>query len=300
MMKKIKEFFKKQKLRLVSWYSETYYPVKRVILLLTLCSLVAFGLGSCSTKKPYKQASAAPDSSANVQWITINYQPQFYYPTAYGSEVKLASDTQLIIRDGKLYYKFFKNEHLLGSTSIDTYVYYYLYSTEDKVYHYSSMPIQVASTFNADLLAKVSAGSYYISDIRFSNVIDTIDNNCFFEFRCDKVGGGDDRSLGAVLLTCTTKVPEGYSLHLTSLPFFDYTIVTSDTNSHLYQLGYEQGYNKGISETLGDISPWHVLVQGVDDLFNAKIFGTISIGLLFELGLGIILFGFVIKLFFGG
>lgn len=300
MMKKIKDFFLKQKNRFVSWYKFTYYPVKRVILLLTLCSLVAFGFGSCSTKKPYKQASAAPDSSANVQWITINYQPQFYYPTAYGSEVKLASDTQLIIRDGKLYYKFFKNEHLLGSTSIDTYVYYYLYSTEDKVYHYSSMPIQVASTFNADLLAKVSVGSYYISDIRFSNVIDTIDNNCFFEFRCDKVGGGDDRSLGAVLLKCTTKVPDGYSLHLTSLPFFDYTIVTSETNSHLYQLGYEQGYNKGISETLKDIEPWQVIVDGLDSFMNIKLFGSISLGTVLKIGLAMLLVGLIIKIFLGG
>lgn len=67
-----------------------------------------------------------------------------------------------------------------------------------------------------------------------------------------------------------------------------------------YDKGFQAGYNKGISETLDDVSPWGVLVNAVDTFFNAKIFGTISLGLLFELGLGVILFGFVIKLFYGG
>lgn len=299
-MKKVKEFFKKQKNRFVSWYKETYYPVKCVILLLTLCFLVAFGLGSCSTKKPYKHASAAPLPDNNVQWITINYQPQFYYLTSIGTDVKLASDTQLIVRDGKLYYKFSKSELLLGSTSIDTSVYCYYYSNSDKVYKYSIIPIQIASTFNLDLLNKISEGSYYISDITFDNRIDPQHNYCFFDFRCDKVGGGDDRSLGAVLMTCATTVPDGYSFQLTTTPFFNYNIVTSATNSQLYNLGYQDGYNTGLSETLADITPWQILVQGIDSFFNAKIFGTISIGLLFELGLGVILFGFVIKLFYGG
>ncbi len=301
MMKKIKDFFKKQKQRFASWYSETYYPVKRVILLITLCSLVAFGLGSCSAKKPYKQASAAPTADKKVIWITINYQPQFYYPTSDGTvEVKLASDTQLFIRDGAMYYKFFKNEVLLSNSTTSTYVYYYQYRANEKAYTYSSMPVGVASTIDTNLLAKVYDGSYYISNISFENYLHGSNNYCFFSFNVRPVGGGDSHSLGAVYITCNRTVPEGYDFKLTSVPFFSYNIVTSDVNSDAYRLGYEQGYNKGVSESLKDISPWQVLVQGVDDLFNAKIFGNISIGLLFELGLGIILFGFMIKLFFGG
>ena len=94
------------------------------------------------------------------------------------------------------------------------------------------------------------------------------------------------------------------SIKSSDYPWYKFYISYGDRSLNQYNLGYnygyEVGYNKGLSESLPDISPWQVLVQGVDDFFNAKIFGNISIGLLFELGLGIILFGFVIKLFFGG
>lgn len=301
MMKNIREFFKKQKKRFLSWYSNTLYPVKRVILLVILCSLVAFGLGSCSIKKPFKQASAAPAPDKKVIWITINYQPQFYYPTDDGTvEVKLASDTQLFIRDGAMYYKFFKNEVLLSNSTTSTYVYYYQYRSTEKAYTYSSMPVGVASTIDSNLLANVYDGSYYISDISFENYLNGSNNYCFFAFHVRPVGGGDSRSLGAVWITCNRTVPNGYNFKLTTVPFFSYNIVTSDVNSDAYRLGYEQGYNKGVSESLPDIEPWQVIVDGLDTFMNIKLFGSISLGTVLKVGLSLILVGLIIKVFLGG
>lgn len=62
-----------------------------------------------------------------------------------------------------------------------------------------------------------------------------------------------------------------------------------------YDKGYQAGYNKGISETLDDVSPWGVLVNGVNTFLNAKLFGSVSIGILLQLGLGILLFTLFVR-----
>ena len=67
-----------------------------------------------------------------------------------------------------------------------------------------------------------------------------------------------------------------------------------------YDRGFQAGYNKGISETLDDVSPWGVLVNGLDNLMNIKLFGSISIGTVFKIGLSMLLVGLVIKVFLGG
>lgn len=305
-MKKIKAFFAGLIARLRKWWTSTLIPVKRVVLLCTLLSLVAFGVGSCSAKKPYQTASAASESDTNVLWITINYQPQFYYPNSLGTDVKLATDTQLVIRNGNMYYKFFKTEYLLSATSVNASVYYMMYSESSKVYNYSSMPIQVASSLDSDILSKVSEGSYIISDITFENEVKYFEsskvshNYCFFNFRYSKVGGGDSGTLGAVMLSCPSSVPSGYSLSLNSVPYFNFSIITSQENSQLYRLGYEEGYNKGLSESLSDIEPWQVIVDALDTFMNIKLFGTISLGTVLKVGLSLLLVGLIIKIFLGG
>lgn len=314
-MKKIKEFFKIQKNRFVSWYKETYYPVKRVILLLMLCSLVAFGLGLMLYKKPYKQASAAVDT--DVSYITVSYQPQFFYdpdPTVdVSNTVFLCSDVRFVIRGSSIFYIAPSGELLLSSGSLSTKVYAYTFDKSAKVnvYKIITIPLNVSSTFDSENLSSLSSGESILTSVRFINEIrngggDNDSSNfywlTFYGKRTDDTTSNASVAYGSVFFYLDDAPYTDMNLRLTEneVPYFNWSYLSKTTGSGFYLKGYEDGYNAGLKASLSDISPWQVLVQGVDDLFNAKIFGNVSIGLLFELGLGIILFGFMIKLFFGG
>lgn len=72
-----------------------------------------------------------------------------------------------------------------------------------------------------------------------------------------------------------------------------------------YDFGYEEGhrigYNEGVDTTWGDISPFEVLSNSIDDLFDTPLFGsTLKIKHVLQIGFGIILLGFIIKVFLGG
>lgn len=65
--------------------------------------------------------------------------------------------------------------------------------------------------------------------------------------------------------------------------------------------GYIRGYEEGINESLGEISPFSVVVDFVGELFNMPIFGyDITLFTLMKIGFGMILVGLIIKLFLGG
>ena len=68
-----------------------------------------------------------------------------------------------------------------------------------------------------------------------------------------------------------------------------------------YQNGYDSGYEKGLAEgskiSLSDVTPWDILVNGLDSFFNIKLFGTISIGTIFRITVSTLLICFVIKIF---
>lgn len=294
-MKKIREFFKKQKNRFVSWYKETYYPVKRVILLVALCSLVAFGLGSCSTKKPYKQASAA--STSNIIDITTNFQPQLYILNGDTSICKLVPDLSFRIANNTLYYWRDGFIDILDVNNIEVPIYYYYENGSSFSYHSADVIVNV-SVSNVNVFSDILTSKKQITNVSVLNEVNSKLNHVRYNFY------NNSSLLFYVDLRREPLPSSGFNVSINSshYPWYKFYISSGDSSLQQYNLGYnhgyEVGYNKGLSESLPDISPWQVLVQGVDDLFNAKIFGNISVGLLFELGLGIILFGFMAKLFF--
>lgn len=83
--------------------------------------------------------------------------------------------------------------------------------------------------------------------------------------------------------------------------FIDGAIAGEDVG---YQLGKadgeEIGYQRGIGETLEDITPWQHIVNGVNGFLGIQLFPGITFGILLQVGLGLILLGFVIKIFLGG
>ena len=64
--------------------------------------------------------------------------------------------------------------------------------------------------------------------------------------------------------------------------------------------GEEIGYQRGIGETLENITPWQHIVTGVNSFLRIEPIPGVSFSLVFSIGFGIILFGFVIKIFLGG
>ena len=395
-MKKIKEFFKKQKKRFLTWYSETLYPVKRVILLLTLCFIVAFGLGSCSVKKPYNQASAASadsGSSSDNQYLyssvdfDINYSPQLYVTNGTMTVTKIIADiTFRAFNDS--YYLMRGNDsyNLADYTSVDSPevpLYYYYENGDSFSYAQCFVKVRATSFYPASDLLK---GNLTLSSVDITNVVSNNYQNMFkYEFyagetrvlsvtfsRSPLPSSGFDFSYVSstmglypwVKLTVNYKnVPvsspdtdtvyqegynagfkagrtngysdglsagrtegyndgysagktdgssegyesgysEGYSKGKTDGDSAGYLkgynagvkqgyqdgLKDNTTLNASYDKGYQAGYNQGISETLDDVSPWGVLVNGVNTFFNAKLFGAVSLSTLLSVGLGILLF----------
>lgn len=67
------------------------------------------------------------------------------------------------------------------------------------------------------------------------------------------------------------------------------------------EAGYNVGYNEGISQTLADVTPWTIIVDGVNRFFLLEPFGSgITLGNVLSVGFGALLLGFAIKIFLGG
>lgn len=296
-MKKIREFFKKQKKRFVSWYSNTLYPVKRVILLLTLCFIVAFGLGSCSVKKSYKQASAA--STSNVIDITTNFQAQLYINNGNTTLCKLLPDFSFRIADNTLYYWRDRFIDILDvkNTTVPTYYYY----EDGSKFSYTGAELSVTvSVSNVNVFSDILTSKKKITNISVLNEVNSSKNYVRYNFY-------DNSSL--LFYVDFRRVPlpgSGFNVSLKSsdYPWYKFYISYGDRSLNQYNLGYnygyEVGYNKGLSETLPDIEPWQVIVDGLDSFMNIKLFGSISLGTVLKIGLAMLLVGLVIKIFLGG
>lgn len=349
MIKKIKEFFKKQKQRFVSWYTETYYSVKRVILLLALFSLVSFVLGSCSAKKPYKQASAASNDNIEIQdYIDIftNYNGQLYVANGNTTLTKVFTGFTFRLRSSGLYIvsKTAEQQLVNGQEFTISYLipegHAYIENRADTVVSFSNFA-QYYSKLLTNELAIINVHGF--STVKYNSAVSLQSNFVRYEF---VLSNNQKLYITFTRPSAWASIPSDFDFsdYETSYQYTSYSVVVHNSNSSAYSdgytagvnagynsgysvgyddgkkfgksegetigynkgfsagktEGYSSGYNKGLSETLSSISPWKVLVDGVDTFFNAKLFGNISIGLLFELGLGVILFGFVIKLFFGG
>ena len=64
-----------------------------------------------------------------------------------------------------------------------------------------------------------------------------------------------------------------------------------------YDAGYKAGLADGSKTALSDVTPWDILVNGLDSFFNIKLFGTISIGTIFRITVSTLLIGFIVKIF---
>ena len=64
--------------------------------------------------------------------------------------------------------------------------------------------------------------------------------------------------------------------------------------------GYNRGFDVGVSQKLSDITPWQVIVDGVNSFLNIEVLPSVKLSIILSVAFGIILLGFVIKIFLGG
>ena len=74
--------------------------------------------------------------------------------------------------------------------------------------------------------------------------------------------------------------------------------VNSDSYSSGYDYGYKIGHADGVSSV--NVNPLGIILNGADSFFKINLFGNVSLGLIFSLSFGILLFGLAIRLFFHG
>lgn len=299
-MKKIKAFFTGLKARFRKWWTSTLIPVKRVVMLCSLLSLVAFGVGSCSSKNSFETASAASPDSFIV--ITSNYQPQLYIQNGDMSITKILPDFTFRIADDKLYYIRDDVLYDITSSSSVTVPCYYYYENGTS-FSYGGTFLDASSTFfNTSALSLLLSGDLTLENIKATSRVSSSYNYVRYYFY-------SNGSLIFYVNLARTPLPaSSLAFNLTwnsdSVPWYKFNVTYGDNNNQSYILGYnygyEQGYQKGVSASLSDISPWDVLVNGLDSFFNIKLFGSISIGTIFKIGVSTLLIGFIIKIFLGG
>lgn len=71
-----------------------------------------------------------------------------------------------------------------------------------------------------------------------------------------------------------------------------------DTNG--YTRGDSVGYQRGVNESLDNITPWGYIVNAVDWFFKIEIMPGVKLSLIFSIGFGVLMLGFVLKIFLGG
>lgn len=63
---------------------------------------------------------------------------------------------------------------------------------------------------------------------------------------------------------------------------------------------YRAGYVAGVDKKLSEITPWSIIVSGVNDFLNIELLPSVRLSVVLSVAFGIILLGFVIKIFLGG
>lgn len=348
-MKKIKDFFIKLKNCFLTWLPDIKSAVKPFISFFMVCLSVFLIFRSCSSQKPYKQASAASNDNVEIQdYIDIftNYNGQLYVANGNTTLTKVFTGFTFRLRSSGLYIvsKTAEQQLVNGQEFTISYLipegHAYIENRADTVVTFSNFA-QYYSKLLTNELAIINVHGF--STVKYNSAVSLQSNFVRYEF---VLSNNQKLYITFTRPSAWASIPSDFDFsdYDTSYQYTSYTVVVHNSNSSAYSdgytagvnagynsgysvgydegklfgksegetigynkgfsagktEGYSSGYNKGLSETLSSISPWKVLVDGVDTFFNARLFGNISIGLLFELGLGIILFGFVIKLFFGG
>ena len=348
-MKKIKDFFIKLKNCFLTWFPAIKSAVKPFISFFMVCLSVFLIVRSCSSQKPYKQASAASNDNVEIQdYIDIftNYNGQLYVANGNTTLTKVFTGFTFRLRSSGLYIvsKTAEQQLVNGQEFTISYLipegHAYIENRADTVVTFSNFA-QYYSKLLTNELAIINVHGF--STVKYNSAVSLQSNFVRYEFT---LSNNQKLYITFTRPPAWASIPSDFDFtdYDISYQYTSFTVVVHNSNSSAYSdgytagvnagynsgysvgyedgkkfgksegetigynngysagksAGYSEGYNKGLSETLSSISPWKVLVDGVDTFFNAKLFGNVSIGLLFELGLGIILFGFVIKLFFGG
>lgn len=93
-------------------------------------------------------------------------------------------------------------------------------------------------------------------------------------------------------LTDDVKYNDGYNA--------GYGVGRVDGETLGYNNGYDKGYNVGISESFRNATPWTIIVDGVNNFLKIDILPGVSLSVILSISFGIILLGFVMKIFLGG
>lgn len=74
----------------------------------------------------------------------------------------------------------------------------------------------------------------------------------------------------------------------------------SALQSSAYTEGFYSGYYVGINSNFEDISPFEMLISGINSLLGIEIANGVSFAMILSLAFGLLLFGLVVKIFLGG
>lgn len=64
--------------------------------------------------------------------------------------------------------------------------------------------------------------------------------------------------------------------------------------------GYNKGYNVGVNTSLSQVTPWNIIVDGVNWFFNIEVLPSVKIYYIFASVFGLILVGILVKIVLGG
>ena len=64
--------------------------------------------------------------------------------------------------------------------------------------------------------------------------------------------------------------------------------------------GEKIGYDKGFNEKLQNITPWQIIVDGVNTFLNVQVLPGVNVSVILSVGFGLVLLGLAIKIFLGG
>lgn len=64
--------------------------------------------------------------------------------------------------------------------------------------------------------------------------------------------------------------------------------------------GEKIGYDKGFNEKLKNITPWQIIVDGVNTFLNVQVLPGVKVSVILSVGFGLVLLGLAIKIFLGG
>lgn len=250
MMIKIKEFFIKLKNRVLTWLPDIKSAVKPFISFFMLCLSVFLIFRSCSSQKPYKQASAASNDNVEIQdYIDIftNYNGQLYVANGNTTLTKVFTGFTFRLRSSGLYILSKTAEQQLVNGQEFTISYLisegnaYIENRADTVVTFSNFA-QYYSKLLTNELAIINVHGY--SSVKYNSAVSLQTNFVRYEFTL---------SNNQKLYITFTRPPSWASIpsdfdftdYDTTYQYTSYSVVVHNSNSSAYSDGYTAGVNAG-------------------------------------------------------